>query len=334
MASIGGKVTKAFEEKSDFTHYLGQDRDANEIKESEDFAVVIGYGAVGKVVCDLLDRKLIKYVGIENDANKAIQARNAGLPVFYGDIGRQEVAEAFNVGKAKAVVVCISDRDQANRAVIALRRWYPDVKIFSRAKDKDHAYRLQSTLNVAAMVPILPEDNLLLTLPFGGAVLKALGGTPEEVNAILESKRKEVMSGISLVESEEDMALVQLGIDPEERTRKNESKKAIKEEDGDTYTSSAAKNRIEETKEKSPFVAEVIGDVFPEAEEESGPEIVVEATINENKNVDSQLVGLEVMSEPEENFTGEVSELEVVSDDEDVTGDAAELEIVYSDKNL
>ena len=115
------------------------------------------------------------------------------------------------------MVVCVSDQDQANRAVIALRRWYPDVKIFSRAKDKDHAYRLQSTLNVAAMVPILPEDNLLLTLPFGGAVLKALGGTPEEVNAILESKRKEVMSGKSLVETEEDMALVQLGIDPEER---------------------------------------------------------------------------------------------------------------------
>ena len=79
--------------------------------------------------------------------------------------------------------------------------------------------RLQKTLNVAAMVPILPEDNLLLTLPFGGAVLKALGGSPEEVNAILETKRKEVMSGKSLVESEEDMALVQLGIDPEIRKK-------------------------------------------------------------------------------------------------------------------
>lgn len=194
MSTLGGKIAKQLEEKSDFTHYLGQDRDANEIKESDDFAVVIGYGAVGKVVCDLLDRKLVKYVGIDIDPNKAIQARNAGLPVFYGDIGRQEVAEAFNVGKARAVVVCISDKAQANRAVIAIRRWYPDVKIFCRAKDKDHAFRLQSTLDVAAMVPILPEDNLLLTLPFGGAVLKALGAPPEEVNAILETKRKEVLT--------------------------------------------------------------------------------------------------------------------------------------------
>jgi monovalent cation:H+ antiporter-2, CPA2 family len=276
LASLGDKIAKSLEEKSDFTHYLGQDREANEIKESEDFAVVIGYGAVGKVVCDLLDRKLIKYVGIEIDPNKAIQARNAGLPVFYGDIGRQEVAEAFDVGNAKAVVVCISDKDQANRAVIALRRWYPDVKIFSRAKDKDHAYRLQSTLNVAAMVPILPEDNLLLTLPFGGAVLKALGAQPEEVNAILESKRKEVMSGKSGEETEEDMALMQLGIEPENRDKKKQSgNSTIVDEEEEDFATAAAAKRIVETKEKSPFVAEVIGDVCPEAEMDSQAEVLV-----------------------------------------------------------
>ena len=49
LASLGSKVAKSLEEKSDFTHYLGQDRDANEIKDSDDFAVVVGYGAVGKV---------------------------------------------------------------------------------------------------------------------------------------------------------------------------------------------------------------------------------------------------------------------------------------------
>ena len=49
LASLGSKVAKSLEEKSDFTHYLGQDRDASEIKESDDFAVVVGYGAVGKV---------------------------------------------------------------------------------------------------------------------------------------------------------------------------------------------------------------------------------------------------------------------------------------------
>ena len=112
----------------------------------------------------------------------------------FDDLSTPQEVKLGRLVKAKAVIVCISDKAQANRAVIALRRFYPSVKIFCRASDKDHAYRLQTTLDVAAMVPILPEDNLLLTLPFGGAVLKALGAPPEEVNAILEAKRKEAES--------------------------------------------------------------------------------------------------------------------------------------------
>merc|ERR1711957_332694 len=135
------------------------------------------------------------------------------------------------------------------------------------------------------------------------------GGTPEEVNAILESKRKEVMSGRSLVESEEDMALVQLGIDPEERRAER------KKESNSNNTSSSAKSRIEETKEKSPFVAEVIGDVCPEAEEDFEPEIVIETIFSEEENQNGDVEVVEVV----------VSALEVVSD-EDVNGDVAELE--------
>jgi hypothetical protein len=152
LSEFGEKLAKRFEERSDFSHYLGQDRDATEIKDSDDFVVVVGYGTVGKTVCDLLDRKFVKYVGIEIDPNKAIQARNKGLPVFYGDIGRPEVAQAFNVANAKAVVSTIADRDDANRVVISLRRQFPDKKIFARAKDADHADRLQRTLDVIAMV--------------------------------------------------------------------------------------------------------------------------------------------------------------------------------------
>lgn len=246
MAALGAKIAKRLEEQSDFTHYLGQDRDANEIKESDDFVVVIGYGVVGKVVCDLLDRKFIKYVGLDIEPNKVITARNAGLPVFYGDIGRQEVADAFNVGKAKMVAICIADKQQCNRVAIALRRFYPELKIFARAADADHATRLQNTLNVAAMVPILPEDNLLLTLPFGGAVMKSLGVPAEEVNAITEAKRKEVLSGRGLDEDEEEIALLQLGV------TRSLPKGATVVETG----ASAAR-------EKSPFVSQVIGVVSP-----------------------------------------------------------------------
>jgi monovalent cation:H+ antiporter-2, CPA2 family len=294
MASVGDKIAKKLEEKSDFTHYLGQDRVANEIKQSDGFVVVVGYGIVGRVVCDLLDRKFIRYVGIDIDPNKAIRARNAGLPVFYGDIGRQEVAEAFNVGKAKAVVVCISDKSQANRVVIALRRWYPDLKIFARAVNADHAERLQNTLNVAAMVPILPEDNLLLTLPFASAVMKSLGVPGEEVNAITAAKRKEVLIGRALEEDAETAALYQLGVSVSQQDDADESIATGGELD------KAAAERRQGLKGKSPFVAEVIEEVCPasaidsnqqEMAAELTPEVDVPIAVNvELMNVDSIIV--------------------------------------------
>lgn len=85
------------------------------------------------------------------------------------------------MGRAKAAIITISDQDETNRAVISLRRQFPDLKIFARAKDINHQMRLQKTLDVIALVPFLPEDSVLLTLPFGGAVLKSLGAPVEEV---------------------------------------------------------------------------------------------------------------------------------------------------------
>mmetsp|Transcript_23104 Transcript_23104/g.41329 ORF Transcript_23104/g.41329 Transcript_23104/m.41329 type:complete len:157 (+) Transcript_23104:1-471(+) len=52
-----------------------------------------------------------------------------------------------------------------------------------------------------AIVPVLPEDALLLNLPFGGAVLKGLGYPKEEVDGILNEIRKKA-------ESEEEVGAV------------------------------------------------------------------------------------------------------------------------------
>ncbi len=273
LSQLGGKIAKELEERSDFTHYLGQDRDANEIRESDDFVVVVGYGAVGKLVCDLLDQKLFRYVGLEINPNKAIEARNRGLPVFYGDIGRSEVAEAFGVGSAKAIIVTIADKDEANRAVISLRRNFPDMKIFARAADKDHAERLQRTLDVIAMVPVVPEDNLLLTLPFGGAVLRSLGAAQEEVNAIIEGTRKQILAGRGLEEDDQKMILAQLGIITAEDSSTNEN-------EDPASSSDVARAAVEEKKLSSPMLAEVIEAAVIQKD-------VADSNTNDQQNVDS-----------------------------------------------
>ena len=312
MSSVGARIAKKLEESTDFTHYLGQDADANEIKNSDEFAVVVGYGQVGKIVCNLLDRKLIKYVGLEIDPNKAIQARNLGLPVFYGDIGRQEVAEAFNVGNAKIIIVCIADRAQVTRVVIALRRWYPELKIFCRAVDADHASRLQNTLNVAAMVPVLPEDTIMMTLPFGAAVMRSLGVPVEEVTAIIETKKREVLMQRNLQELGEEAMLTQLGIG---NIDYDEEDLTVREQMMDK----AAAERRQEALEKSPFVAEAIQDACPDSvciEDGEAGEIEIMDAVLVSEPAEQLVETPELLTTPAAigNSTGESMALELATE--------------------
>ena len=43
--------------------------------------------------------------------------------------------------------------------------------------------------NVYAMSPVLPDDSVILTLPFGGAVLQKMGISKPEIDAVLEDFR-------------------------------------------------------------------------------------------------------------------------------------------------
>jgi hypothetical protein len=63
-------------------HSEGKSSNSNSIQ--GDFVFICGYGKVGQIICEMLDRKFIPYVVIENSPQKAIEARNKGLPVYFG----------------------------------------------------------------------------------------------------------------------------------------------------------------------------------------------------------------------------------------------------------
>ncbi|CAM9157281.1 unnamed protein product [Discosporangium mesarthrocarpum] len=220
LSSFSAWVADQIEERMGFSHYVGTDKESGEIRKREEFVVVCGYGRIGRLVCDLLDRKFISYVAFDNNPQRAMEARNRGLPVFYGDVARPEVLNTFNVGKAKAVICTLSEVKGTNKAVVNLRREFPDLAIFARAKDAKHQKRLSSIMNVVSMVPMLPEDSIMVSLPFGGAVLRSLGLSPEEVNILLEDTRKKFIKEKGLEDYEEENIFSQLGIKMKEKEEK------------------------------------------------------------------------------------------------------------------
>lgn len=156
--------------------------------DGSDFVLVCGYGRVGKMVCDMLDKKLVPYIALDNSPQRAKDARKAGLPVFFGDVNRPEVLKSFHAESAKACVITIDDMTAINKAVASVRNLFPSLPIVARAVNTQHQKRLQAAYeNVYSMCPMLPEDSVLLTLPFGGAVLQQIGvSKPEIVSFCLE----------------------------------------------------------------------------------------------------------------------------------------------------
>jgi CPA2 family monovalent cation:H+ antiporter-2 len=183
LASTGSRIGASIESKRGLIGARKED-----VSDSKDYVVVAGFVRVGQSVCDLLDARLIRYMAFDLSPAKVMEARNKGLPVFFGDACRPEVLKAAGIKNPKAVIVTLDDQNGANRAVNALKREYPNIQIFVRAKDAKHQKKLQLG-GATAIVPELLESSLLL----GGAVLLSYGTPIEEVNSLIEEARKKTL---------------------------------------------------------------------------------------------------------------------------------------------
>jgi hypothetical protein len=71
LAEVGGYVSEKIEQEKGLSYYLGQDVSAQEMKkESKDFVFVAGYGRVGKMVCDMLDKMPVRYIALDSSPTK------------------------------------------------------------------------------------------------------------------------------------------------------------------------------------------------------------------------------------------------------------------------
>jgi len=198
LGILGEKVATPIRRRRGIKSYAGQDEDTTKIvekaaKSKKGFVVVCGYGLIGRAICKLLDTEGgWDYIAFENNPMKAIAARSSGLPVFLADCSRREVLENFKVGEAKLVVIAMGQKKEANNVAGAITRYCPNVPILIRARDDAHQKDLLRSFGLDAVVPTLPPDSIMLSLPFGAEVLRRLGYDEMEVELLQEDVRRQV----------------------------------------------------------------------------------------------------------------------------------------------
>lgn len=151
---------------------------------SETRAIVVGYGRVGQLIGDMLSEHKVPYIAVERLPHLVSEAREAGKPVYYGDVHQLELLQKCGLDSAKAAILTLNNEKDTDQIVGALRTARPDIFIVARAKDADHARKLYK-LGVSDAVP----ENIEASLQLSEAALVGIGVPTGYVIASIHEKR-------------------------------------------------------------------------------------------------------------------------------------------------
>jgi monovalent cation:proton antiporter-2 (CPA2) family protein len=139
--------------------------------DSRDSKVIIaGFGRFGQIVGRVLRMRKIPFTALEASVAQVELLRRFGNKVFYGDASRLELLQAAGAAEASVLVVAIDDVEASVRTAELARRHYPHLKIFARARNRQHAIRLMD-LDVRYII----RETLLSSLDMSQQMLEALG---------------------------------------------------------------------------------------------------------------------------------------------------------------
>ena len=158
--------------------------------------LVIGYGRVGLMVSDMLDRHQIPWVAADRDARLVEAGRRDDKPVFYGDASRSEFLMRIGLAEARAVVVTMDAFEAAEAVVATARLARPKMVIVARARDARQAGRLYE-LGATEAVPETVEASLQLS----ESLLVDLGIPMGLVIASVHEKRDEIRKALNRPEA-------------------------------------------------------------------------------------------------------------------------------------
>lgn len=153
--------------------------------------IVFGFGRVGRMVANMLREHDRPYLAVDSDIDNVMAAREAGYPILFGDVSRNELVEKLKLGDASALVLTMDDPVLVARLARRLRSTFPDLAIIARARDTDQAARLYG----AGVTDAVPET-LEASLQLSEAVLVDIGVPMGPVIASIHEKRSELRSEI------------------------------------------------------------------------------------------------------------------------------------------
>jgi monovalent cation:proton antiporter-2 (CPA2) family protein len=153
----------------------------DQIDDNESRVILAGVGRFGQIVGRILRMRKIKFTALEADAEQVEALRRRGGKVYYGDASRLELLQAAKADQAQLFILAIDDAEVSVRTAEIVRKHFPTLKIFARARNRQHALRLMEL-----GVPYIVRETYYSSLEMAQRTLETLGMSRSEAVESIE----------------------------------------------------------------------------------------------------------------------------------------------------
>src|SRR4029077_441137 len=84
----------------------------------------------------------LPFTALDSSQTHVDFVRRFGNQVYYGDAARLDLLRAAGAESAQIVVLAIDEVDASVRTAVLVRAQFPHLKIFARARNRQHAFAL------------------------------------------------------------------------------------------------------------------------------------------------------------------------------------------------
>ncbi|MCS6928054.1 MAG: monovalent cation:proton antiporter-2 (CPA2) family protein [Saprospiraceae bacterium] len=114
----------------------------SDVVEEQHPVIIAGFGHFGSTIGRLLRANGIEATILDHDSDRVELLRKMGFKVYYGDATRLEILEAAGASKARVFIAAIDSPETNARIIELLRKHFPHLHIFARARNRMDAYDL------------------------------------------------------------------------------------------------------------------------------------------------------------------------------------------------
>ena len=172
------------------------------LDEHDKAVIIAGFGRFGQIVARVLRMKGLAFTALDSSEAQVDFVRRFGSQVYYGDVSRLDLLRAAGAATAQVLVLAVDDIDVSVRTATLVREHFPQLKIFARARSRQHTFALMD-----AGVSWVIRETYASSLEMAVSVLEALGETPgaarEAVRRFRQHDEKTLLAQYEVKEDEE-----------------------------------------------------------------------------------------------------------------------------------